>query len=63
MVELLTRTKKFCTELGCDVIDHCLQVMGGSGYVKDWHIEQHYRDARIAMIYEGITAFKHWILF
>ena len=59
MVELLTPVlKSFCTELGCDVIDHCLQVMGGSGYVKDWHIEQHYRDARIAMIYEGTNGIQ-----
>jgi hypothetical protein len=30
-----------------------LQVFGGYGYVRDFEIEQHLRDARIAMIYEG----------
>ncbi|MEE2770109.1 MAG: acyl-CoA dehydrogenase family protein [Pseudomonadota bacterium] len=59
LTDLLTPIlKSFCTELGCDVIDHCLQVMGGSGYVKDWHIEQYYRDARIAMIYEGTNGIQ-----
>ncbi len=31
----------------------CLQVFGGHGYVREWGIEQHIRDARVAMIYEG----------
>ena len=31
----------------------CLQVFGGHGYVREWGMEQHVRDARVAMIYEG----------
>jgi alkylation response protein AidB-like acyl-CoA dehydrogenase len=31
----------------------CLQVLGGHGYVRESGIEQHVRDARVAMIYEG----------
>lgn len=31
----------------------CLQVFGGHGYEREWGIEQHVRDARVAMIYEG----------
>ncbi len=31
----------------------CLQVFGGHGYVREWGIEQHIRDARVTMIYEG----------
>jgi alkylation response protein AidB-like acyl-CoA dehydrogenase len=31
----------------------CLQVFGGHGYVRESGIEQHVRDARVAMIYEG----------
>jgi alkylation response protein AidB-like acyl-CoA dehydrogenase len=31
----------------------CLQVLGGHGYVREWGVEQHVRDARVAMIYEG----------
>ena len=33
----------------------CLQVFGGHGYVREWGIEQIVRDARLAMIYEGIN--------
>jgi hypothetical protein len=35
-----------------------MQVLGGAGYVKDWHIEQYYRDARISMIYEGTNGIQ-----
>jgi alkylation response protein AidB-like acyl-CoA dehydrogenase len=31
----------------------CLQLFGGHGYVREWGIEQHVRDARVTMIYEG----------
>lgn len=31
----------------------CLQVFGGHGYVREWGVEQHVRDARVTMIYEG----------
>jgi alkylation response protein AidB-like acyl-CoA dehydrogenase len=31
----------------------CLQVFGGHGYVRESGIEQHLRDARVTMIYEG----------
>ncbi len=32
-----------------------LQVHGGTGYMNDFNIERHYRDARITNIYEGTT--------
>lgn len=45
--------KSYCTERGTANISEAMQVCGGSGYTKDWHIEQYYRDTRITMIYEG----------
>lgn len=50
--------KSYLTERGCHNINLAQQVLGGSGYVKDWHIEQFYRDARISMIYEGTNAIQ-----
>lgn len=32
-----------------------IQIHGGSGYMKDYACERHYRDARITNIYEGTT--------
>jgi alkylation response protein AidB-like acyl-CoA dehydrogenase len=45
--------KSYCTERGTHNISEAMQVCGGSGYTKDWGIEQYYRDTRITMIYEG----------
>ena len=50
--------KSFCTERGCQVIHEAIQVMGGAGYVRDWGVEQDYRDARISMIYEGTNGIQ-----
>jgi len=50
--------KSYLTERGCQNISTAQQVLGGSGYVSDWDIEQYYRDARISMIYEGTNAIQ-----
>ena len=56
MVELLTpMCKGWCTEVGLDVVQAGIQVLGGVGYTKDFPMEQLFRDARIAPIYEGTT--------
>ena len=45
--------KSACTHQAFHSGSDCLQVFGGHGYVREWGIEQHVRDARVAMIYEG----------
>ena len=35
-----------------------LQVLGGSGYLRDYPIEQYVRDAKIDSLYEGTTAIQ-----
>lgn len=47
MAKLLT------TELQGKVVDQCLQLHGGYGYVEDYPICRMYRDARISRIYGG----------
>lgn len=54
LVALLTPVvKAFLTHLGHHGANEALGVLGGHGYVHDWGIEQHVRDSRIALIYEG----------
>ena len=36
-----------------------LQIHGGTGYMRDFNIERHYRDARITNIYEGTTQLQY----
>ncbi|MFT3719643.1 acyl-CoA dehydrogenase family protein [Pseudorhodoferax sp.] len=45
--------KAACTQQGFDGASACLQVFGGHGYIREWGVEQHLRDVRVAMLYEG----------
>jgi 3-(methylthio)propanoyl-CoA dehydrogenase len=47
--------KACCTEMANAVTFESLQVHGGSGYMRDFAVERHSRDARITNIYEGTT--------
>ncbi|WP_170432855.1 acyl-CoA dehydrogenase family protein [Ruegeria arenilitoris] len=45
--------KKFVTETGSKVVDQCLQLHGGYGYLADYGIEKLVRDLRVHQILEG----------
>lgn len=47
--------KAFSTEMANRVAYDAIQVHGGSGYMRDFTVERHARDARITTIYEGTT--------
>ena len=54
LVALLTPiVKAFITDNGHTATNHCMQVFGGHGFIKEWGMEQYVRDNRINMIYEG----------
>jgi len=48
-------TKAFNTEMANKVTYDAIQIHGGTGYMRDFDVERHYRDARITNIYEGTT--------
>jgi alkylation response protein AidB-like acyl-CoA dehydrogenase len=47
--------KWWCTELQGRVVDRCLQLHGGYGYMLEYPIARAYADARITTIYGGTT--------
>ena len=47
--------KYYASEMCCKVADTAIQVLGGSGYMKDYAAERYLRDARITNIYEGTS--------
>ena len=54
LVEFLTPLAKVhCTQAGMRAAELGMQVLGGYGYLREYRIEQTYRDARITAIYEG----------
>jgi len=59
LADLLTPvTKAFATDLGVEMSSMALQVFGGMGFVEETGAAQHYRDARIAPIYEGTNGIQ-----
>ena len=48
-------SKGLGSELCNQNVDDCVQIHGGSGYMKDYACERLYRDARVTNIYEGTT--------
>ena len=53
---LLTSLAKYsCSEMSIRVTSTAMQVLGGSGYMRDYPVEKYYRDARITTIYEGTS--------
>jgi len=49
------RVKLFCTEMQQRVVDRCLQLFGGYGYIMEYPIARLYTDARVARIYAGTS--------
>ncbi len=49
------KAKWWVTELEKRVIDRCLQLFGGWGYIEEYPIARAYRDARVQTIYGGTT--------
>ncbi|MCL2065926.1 MAG: acyl-CoA dehydrogenase family protein [Treponema sp.] len=47
--------KAYTTEMANKVAYDAIQIHGGTGYMKEFNAERHYRDARITNIYEGTT--------
>jgi alkylation response protein AidB-like acyl-CoA dehydrogenase len=47
--------KMYNTEMANKVAYDAIQIHGGTGYMKEFNAERHYRDARITNIYEGTT--------
>jgi 3-(methylthio)propanoyl-CoA dehydrogenase len=52
---LTPMSKYYASEMCVKVSSDAIQVLGGSGYMKDYPVERHLRDARITTIYEGTS--------
>lgn len=50
--------KAWSTDVGCEVASLGVQIHGGMGFIEETGAAQHYRDARIAPIYEGTNGIQ-----
>jgi len=52
---LTPMSKYYSSEMSIRIANDAIQVLGGSGYMKDYPAERYLRDARITTIYEGTS--------
>jgi butyryl-CoA dehydrogenase len=54
--------KVFASEVANRVAKEAIQVFGGYGYLGDFPVERHYRDAKITEIYEGTSEIQRLVI-
>lgn len=57
-----SQAKLFASEMAEKVCSMAIQVHGGYGYLEDYAVERHYRDARITQIYEGTSEVQRMLI-
>ncbi len=57
-----SQAKLFASEMAERVCSLAIQVHGGYGYLEDYAVERHYRDARITQIYEGTSEIQRMLI-
>ncbi len=55
-------SKVFATDMAMRVTTNAVQVMGGSGYMKEYPVEKMMRDAKILQIYEGTNQIQRNVI-
>ncbi len=54
--------KLFASQVAMDVTIEAVQIHGGNGYVKEYHVERLMRDAKITQIYEGTSEIQKIVI-
>ncbi len=54
--------KVFASQTAMDVTVEAIQIHGGNGYVKEYHVERLMRDAKITQIYEGTSEIQKIVI-
>ena len=57
-----SQAKLYASELAEWVCSKAIQIHGGYGYLHDYPVERHYRDARITQIYEGTSEIQRMLI-
>jgi alkylation response protein AidB-like acyl-CoA dehydrogenase len=57
-----SQAKLFASEAAEWICSKAIQIHGGYGYIEDFPVERHYRDARITQIYEGTSEIQRLLI-
>jgi alkylation response protein AidB-like acyl-CoA dehydrogenase len=54
--------KYYASEIACKVANEAVQIFGGYGYIKEFPVEKHYRDAKLCTIGEGTSEIQKLVI-
>ena len=54
--------KLFASKTANEVASEAVQIHGGNGYVREYHVERMMRDAKITQIYEGTSEIQKIVI-
>jgi alkylation response protein AidB-like acyl-CoA dehydrogenase len=54
--------KLFASKIAMEITTEAIQIHGGYGYVKEFHVERLFRDAKITQIYEGTSEIQKIVI-
>ena len=60
--KVCSMAKLFCSEMCNEVTAKAIQVHGGYGYIRDYKVENLYRDARVTTLYEGTSEVQRMVI-
>lgn len=61
-VKAAAQAKLFASQIAQEVTTEAVQIHGGYGYVKEFHVERMMRDAKITQIYEGTSEIQRMVI-
>lgn len=61
-VKAAAMAKLFASQIAQEVTSEAVQIHGGYGYVKEYHVERLMRDAKITQIYEGTSEIQRMVI-
>jgi alkylation response protein AidB-like acyl-CoA dehydrogenase len=61
-VKAAAMAKLYASQIAQEVTSEAVQIHGGYGYVKEFHVERLMRDAKITQIYEGTTEIQKMVI-
>ncbi len=57
-----SEAKLFASTTAVEVTREAIQIHGGYGYTRDYHVERMHRDAKVTEIYEGTSEIQHIVI-
>ncbi len=54
--------KQYCADMAMEVTTEAVQIHGGYGYVKEYHVERLMREAKLTQIYEGTSEIQKVVI-